>query len=88
MINSSEVLGSKGMFSIGSDRVSPSAFPNRNTWREGAKLHRYSSVDLHLRPKSIRSAIVFVTGRALSAILSTRDYRTGDLRHRSLDVQL
>ncbi|WP_298201640.1 hypothetical protein [Desulfosporosinus sp.] len=48
----------------------------------------YSSVDMPLRHKSILRASVFVTDRALSAIISTGDYRTGDLRHRSLDVQL
>ncbi|MCO5385704.1 MAG: hypothetical protein NHB14_08015 [Desulfosporosinus sp.] len=41
---------------------------------------KYSSLALRLRRKSILSAVVFVTGRALSAIVSTGDYRTGDLR--------
>ncbi|WP_298201283.1 hypothetical protein [Desulfosporosinus sp.] len=68
------------------------AFPIEILCGERGRVHptvrMYSSVDMPLRHKSILSAIVFVTGRALSAIISTGDYRTGDLRHRSLDVQL
>ena len=37
---------------------------------------KYSSLALCLRRKSVLSAVVFVTGRALSAIVSTGDYRT------------